>query len=273
MYNGHTKEPLSKEDAKKMMDIPGRDGLLVSVGLLTGLRNTEIRTLTWAVFLDKWGGCKKDIEVVISKQSNLSKKETPVVRPIGIPNSLRAKVDAYYKELGRPPKGHYVFFNARSNLGKKPLSLNGINVIVKDVARRAGVKDWEKVTTHSLRKTFITNYYHYTGDLALTMEMTGHSSAEQLKTYLGLTKKRVLDGFEDYYSGEQAVSLMELIETGQVGVNIQGIISGKPVEEWGPALKEQLEYQVGEHPDLKDAVRWLLAPHRAARAEALRGGN
>lgn len=273
LYTGHTKEPIPKELAAKMMALPGRDGVLLSLALLTGLRNTELRTLTWSVFLDKWGGCKDEIFVVISKQSNLSKRETPVVRPIAIVPGLKKKIDAYYKHLKRPPVNDYLFFNALRSRGTKPLSLNGINEIVKNAARECGGENWKSITTHSLRKTFITNYYHYTGDLALTMQMTGHSSVEQLKTYLGLTKEKVLRGFADYYTGEQTASLMEMIETGEVGVNIEGLISGLPVEEWGPALEKQLQFQVGEHPELTKAVRWLLAPYRAARNKALRGGN
>lgn len=257
---GHTKEPLSKDWAAKLIALPGRDGVLMATALLTGLRNTELRMLQWNDVLDKYGGCKEEIEILISKQSNLSRTERQVVRPIALVPSLRRRLDQWYTVQGRPGVTTYIFCSGiRKN---DPLSINGVNFVIKEALRTVGYPNWQKESAHALRKTFIKNYNDHNGDPMLTIEMTGHSTINQLKTYLGMTREKVLAGFDDFYSGDNA-SLESLILSGEVAVNVEGAIAGKPLSDWGRIVARELQYQVGEHPDIPKVVYALLLPYRA----------
>ena len=61
-----------------------------------------------------------------------------------------------------------------------------LNEQVKNAARKAGVKNWQKVVPHSFRKRFgIDTYYSNGMDIVQTQKAMNHASANQTAYYVG----------------------------------------------------------------------------------------
>ena len=66
------------------------------------------------------------------------------------------------------------------------LHANTLNDQIKNVARKAGVKNWDKITPHSFRKRFgITEYYSNGMDIIATQRKMHHSNVSQTAYYVG----------------------------------------------------------------------------------------
>lgn len=97
-----------------------------------------------------------------------------------------------FKAAGGEDKGYlfvanFVNGNPRQDYSKG-LRMNdtALNEQVKNAARKAGVKNWQKVVPHSFRKRFgIDTYYSNGMDLVQTQKAMNHASANQTAYYVG----------------------------------------------------------------------------------------
>lgn len=97
-----------------------------------------------------------------------------------------------FKAAGGDDKGYlfvanFVNGNPRQDFSKG-LRMNdtALNEQVKNAARKAGVKNWQKVVPHSFRKRFgIDTYYSNGMDLVQTQKAMNHASANQTAYYVG----------------------------------------------------------------------------------------
>ena len=81
--------------------------------------------------------------------------------------------------LGRRPESTWLFPTREG--GQVPTRY--MREMVKRVARRAGVAEWERVSPHSLRHTFATDLYRETTNLRLVQKALGHESVATTEIY------------------------------------------------------------------------------------------
>lgn len=97
-----------------------------------------------------------------------------------------------FKAAGGVDKGYlfvanFVNGNPRQDYSKG-LKMNdtALNEQVKNAARKAGVRNWQKVVPHSFRKRFgIDTYYSNGCDIVQTQKAMNHASANQTAYYVG----------------------------------------------------------------------------------------
>jgi len=85
------------------------------------------------------------------------------------------------REWDKRRKGGDYFFN--TSKGKK-LQTRYIQAMVARYAERAGIK--KKVTPHTLRHTFATNFYRQTKDIETLRSLLGHSDISTTQIYVTL---------------------------------------------------------------------------------------
>lgn len=253
-----TRKPIKDdEDIQKLLAVPGRDGLIIKLALYTGLRNTQIRTLLWEDVLVNSREVKKVIEIKSTKQSALQMRL--VKSRIKLVEPLREAIMDYYDDLGKPPMSRYIFYPSRHLDLSRPMTVNGINYVLKKQALRLRLKS-RPISMHTLRKTLITKYWRRNG-LEKTMEMTGHTSVRTLFTYLGITQEEVEKGFVDFY-GDEYKTLRDKIEAGEVDINIDTLISGISRRQWQETLFNELRKYHSDDQEIAEAVDWLLLPYK-----------
>lgn len=158
------------EEALKMAEVAGslRDQAIILVMVSSGLRNSTLRAIRYSDVREELergeaivlirvyremkqlvpSACKGDIEYF----TFVSKKAVDAMRLY-----LKDKVET----IGRIRDEDPLFSSEHNQLSqegriKRPLSDRQLQSIVKQAARRAGIKDWRIVTPHCLRKTYET---------------------------------------------------------------------------------------------------------------------
>jgi len=163
-----------------------RDYALVLAYLLTGARNSEIRTLRWGDIFEQgekvffhWRG----------KRGKQDREELP--RPVY--EAICVYLEAAGR-LGTIRDEEYVF-TALSDVATRlphvaqmpenqPLTSAMVNRIVKKCARRAGLK-WERIHTHTLRHSAALMYYEQSGrDVRRVQRQLHHSKPATTMIYL-----------------------------------------------------------------------------------------
>lgn len=100
------------------------------------------------------------------------------VRRIPLPPSLSEVIDAMLAERGNPETGP--LFPGR---GAARMNRHTAGVIVRRLARRAGIPAADKLTPHSLRHTFATDYLDAGGNLRDLQDAMGHSDPRTTRRY------------------------------------------------------------------------------------------
>ncbi|MCJ7633673.1 site-specific integrase, partial [Candidatus Bathyarchaeota archaeon] len=156
------------EEATRMANVAGslRDRAMILFMMSTGLRNSTIRAVLYGEVkeeLDKGtenilirvhagmkgvvsSACEGNIEYSIFT----SREATEAIR-LYIGERRRRRGEIQDKEL--------LFCSEHNRLplrqrGSKPLTSRELQIIVKETARKAGIKEWMNVVPHCLRKTF-----------------------------------------------------------------------------------------------------------------------
>jgi integrase len=163
-----------------------RNRALLLCYLLTGRRNSEIRTLTW-------GDLREEGERVFyrwqGKRGKGGERELP--RP------AYAALLAYLQAAGRLESiedDDYLFTSLEDVASRfehvdaaameQPLTAQRVNQIVKAAAKAAGLKD-DLITCHTLRRTAGRRFYEESGhDLDKTQWMLDHGSPATTAIYL-----------------------------------------------------------------------------------------
>lgn len=151
-----------------------RNFTLISVGVNTALRISDIRLLKWNDVFDF--STKKFREHLV-----LMEQKTKKVNSIAINKNLKQALSLYKKSLSVVSPDAYLFTgNGRST----PISRSQAFRIIQKAAEKVHLT--EPVSCHSLRKTF--GYHAWRTGIApvIIMNIYNHSSFQITKRYLGI---------------------------------------------------------------------------------------
>lgn len=165
-----------------------RDGeykfsLLIGTGAFTGLRISDILSLTWNQLLDK--------DVI-----ELCEMKTGKFRKIKINQDLKTLIKGNYELMQMPDINSLVFLN---KYGTKQINVQWVNVKLKEIFSKYSIKT-ENPSTHTIRKSFgrriweLNNYSEKS--LVLLSELFNHSNIQITKRYLGIKEKELFDVYD-----------------------------------------------------------------------------
>jgi len=212
--------PLTDEEQTRLMTaLPRlRDRLLVLCGLFTGFRVGELLKLKVG---DVWsdGAPRPTVKIArrFLKGGRGRRKKGVVTRVVPMHSALRAVISSYVADRYGvlPPDPDDFLFRSRKG-ANAPISFTQAWRLLTTAAALSGIFD--RIATHSLRKTFVRSIYELTGhDLCVTQEAVGHKSP--------LTTRRYLD--------ENA----EKVQTAIMGIRGPGLLSPVPAENAPPELR------------------------------------
>ena len=165
-----------------------RDGnskfaLLISIGIYTGLRISDILSLRWIDILEN------DIIEVIEKK-------TKKYRKVRINQYLKEIIIRNHKE--EEIESH-IFLN---RFRTKTISVQYVNRKLKELAVEYKIsKNPIKIKSHTLRKSFgrrvFENNENSEMSLILLSEMFNHTSIKTTKIYLGIREKEMFDVYDN----------------------------------------------------------------------------
>jgi integrase len=174
---------------------------LFVIGCYTGLRWEDFSNLTKADFSDP-----NRIKITQSKTKNpVTIPILPIIKPI---------MEKYLVN------GTYVF--------PKPISNQKFNSQLKDIAKKVNclhkpfvykssrggkelaitLNKWEKVCSHTCRRSFATNMYLRRIDTFLIMKMTGHKTEKQFHEYIKIDATESADKFLDQFN-QTSIKIIE----------------------------------------------------------------
>ena len=144
-----------------------RQLLIVQFLFDTGIRSSELLRLHFKDF-------DKDNRTIILR--NTKGKKLRVV-PYG--EKLRKTLTEYIKMLGYFPKATII---ESYKFKGTPLSLRGLQHIVKEIAKRSGIK--KRIHCHTLRHTYAVHFLNNGGNLPQLQKLLGHSNITTTLHYL-----------------------------------------------------------------------------------------
>ena len=153
--------------------------LLISIGVFTGVRISDLLTLKFSQILNE------DVFLITEKKT---KKD----RSIKVNSTLKEIVQRIYNKSGISNQDELMFLN---KYGTKSIDKSYVNVKLKELFSKYRIRVKGNVSTHSFRKTLgrrvveVSNYSNES--LVLLMELFGHSNMGITKRYLGITKDEI----------------------------------------------------------------------------------
>lgn len=203
----HTSEPIkSVDDICRISEYlisqkRYRDNMLFIVGINFGLRVSDLLQLKFCMLLDYDLTFRTSFPILEKKTSNTRKVKRN--RYITINDAVADAVTLYLKymsDIGVTCRmDDYLFRSESNNGGKtgKPMTRMSVDRILKGIADDLKLR--EKVSTHTLRKTFGYHQMVMSGNdprkLLLLQKMFGHSSAAQTLDYIGITTEEIEDAY------------------------------------------------------------------------------
>ncbi len=166
-----------------------RDRMLLIAGTQVGYRITELLTWTVGQVLSPDGSIVREVTVTRAdlKGGKGVRKRSVRSRRVVLNERARAVIRDYLASLGTiPPADQYLF---RSRTGaNRPITRIQAHRILKGLCRECGI-DATRVSTHSLRKTFVRSVYDASGhDLVRTQRIVQHASPLTTARYLESTQ-------------------------------------------------------------------------------------
>lgn len=153
--------------------------LLISIGVFTGLRISDLLNLKYSHILD-------------GDVFSLTEKKTKKERSIKVNSTLKEIVQRIYNKSGISNQDELIFLN---KYGTKSIDKSYVNVKLKELFSKYRIRLKGNVSTHTFRKTLgrrvvvVSNYSNES--LVLLMELFGHSNMGITKRYLGITKDEI----------------------------------------------------------------------------------
>lgn len=155
--------------------------LLISTGVFTGLRISDLLTLKYTDLINK------DILTI-------REKKTKKVRTIKINPDLSILVERIYKKLNLTNPNQFIFLN---RFGDKPIDKSYVNTKLKELFSKNRIKIDGNISSHLFRKTLgrrVMELNNFSNEsLVLLMELFGHSSMSITKRYLGIRQQEIND--------------------------------------------------------------------------------
>lgn len=158
--------------------------LLIGCGIFFGLRISDILQLCWDMLLD-------------DSSFELIEKKTQKRREVRINKGFQKHIWDCYNALLITDKSEKCFKSRE----RRVYSIQRINMLLKDIKKKYGIKSVKNFSTHSLRKTFGRHVYERAdsnGEMALVMlsELFNHSNIAITKRYLGLRKEEIMGCYD-----------------------------------------------------------------------------
>lgn len=169
-----------------------RDRMVLVVGTNIGYRITELLTWTVGQVLNREVEIAHEITITraLLKGGSGVRKRSVRSRRVVLNERARGTIREYLASLSHvPPPGEYLF---RSRQGdNRPLYRAQAHDILKDACLACGI-DETRISTHSLRKTFVRAVYDASGhNLIRTQHIVGHSSPVVTAHYLKSTQSEL----------------------------------------------------------------------------------
>ena len=163
--------------------------MLLIVGTNAGYRITELLTWTVGQVLTRTGEIAAEVTVAraLLKGGSGVHKRRIHSRRVVLNERARGVIRDYLASLGRVPRPDEFLFQSREGVNR-PLHRTQAHRILKNLCHACGV-DSARVSTHSLRKTFVRAVYdasHF--DLIRTQRIVGHASPLITARYLETTQ-------------------------------------------------------------------------------------
>ena len=161
-----------------------RDGeykfcLLISVGVFTGLRVSDLLQLKFKQFIG-------------TEFLNIIEKKTKKDRRIKINSDLKDIVERIKLKMNVADDDQFIFVN---KYGTKPIDKSYVNVKLKELLNKYDIHLEGNVSSHLFRKTLgnralkLNNYSNES--IILLMELFNHSSPITTKRYLGVRNSEI----------------------------------------------------------------------------------
>ena len=161
-----------------------RDGeykfcLLISVGVFTGLRVSDLLQLKFNQFIG-------------TEFLNIIEKKTKKDRRIKINSDLKDIVERIKLKMNVADDDQFIFVN---KFGTKPIDKSYVNVKLKELFKKYDIHLEGNVSSHLFRKTLgnralkLNNYSNES--IILLMELFNHSSPITTKRYLGVRNSEI----------------------------------------------------------------------------------
>lgn len=168
--------------------------MLVRAGISVGYRITEILTWTIGQVLTPGGEVAREVTVTraLLKGGSGKKKRSIKSRRVVLNEKARAAIRDYIASLDYVPRAEEFLFKSREG-GNRPLHRSQAHRILVQACEDCGI-DTARVSTHSLRKTFVRSIYDASGhDIIRTMKIVQHSSPVITARYLENTESELDD--------------------------------------------------------------------------------
>jgi len=153
--------------------------LLISIGVFTGLRISDLLSLKFSDILGK-------------DKLPIKEKKTGKQRSILLNRDLKEIVERIYKKMNVSNPNTLIFVN---KYGTKPIDKSYVNVKLKEIMKWYRIKVDGNISSHTFRKTLgrrVMEKNDYSGEsLLLLMDLFGHSSPSITKRYLGIREQEI----------------------------------------------------------------------------------
>jgi integrase len=178
------------DDFKSLISKLERDGeykfcLLISIGVFTGLRISDLLQLNFSQF-------ETGNEVL-----TITEQKTKKHRRIKINPDLREIVERVRNKMGVMILNTYIFQN---KYGTKPIDKSYVNVKLKEILKTYDIGLEGNASSHLFRKTLgnrVLKLNNYSNEsVILLMELFNHSSPAITKKYLGIREKEIHDVYD-----------------------------------------------------------------------------
>lgn len=158
--------------------------LLISIGVFTALRISDILTLKFSDLLDK--------EIL-----TITEHKTKKIRSIKLNTDLLAIINRIYPQLNISDPNQLIFMN---RYGTKAIDQSYVNVKLKEIFSFYKIKINGNISTHTFRKTLgrrVMEQNDYSNQyLILLSVLLNHSNISTTKKYLGIQDKEIYDIYD-----------------------------------------------------------------------------
>lgn len=183
-----------------------RDNMLFVVGINVGLRVSDLLQLTFYHFIDENYSFRRVFPILEKKTRNTRKVAKN--RYITINEAVIEAITLYLKN--HPSRLDEYLFKSESNRGSNQnRAMNRVSVdrILKGIAKELDLT--EKISTHTLRKTFGYHQMVMSGNdhrkLLVLQKIFGHASASQTLDYIGITGNEIEEAYLTLNLGSKSV--------------------------------------------------------------------
>lgn len=160
-----------------------RMSLLVACGCFFGLRISDLLSLSW--------------KQILGESFIINEKKTGKHRDIKVNAGVQEHIRECYKALDIKDPHEKCFLNRYGDV----ISIQRINVVLKEIKVKYMLKDIQHFSTHSFRKTFGRKVVEMSGEnseMALIKlgEIFNHTSPSITRRYLGLRQQELREVYD-----------------------------------------------------------------------------